>query len=294
MDSGYDENERKRYMKNTMFFHTKNIVLILMGSFIFSVGINYFAVANHLAEGGFTGISLLLHYLYGWSTGTIILLMNLPLLFIGYKVFGKLTFIYTLIGIGSVTLFLHLTQGWHRPMDDLLLASLFTGALVGIGLGLVFRAGGTTGGVDIIARLLNKHLGISIGQVMLLFDFLVLIVSVFIIGLNVAMYSLIAVFVGTRIIDFVVEGLNISKAITIISENAFEISQDITKKMGRGVTILHGKGAYTGNHKEILYIVIAPNELPRLKEQVLRYDPHAFMVVHDARDVLGEGFSYEA
>ncbi|SHE35847.1 Uncharacterized membrane-anchored protein YitT, contains DUF161 and DUF2179 domains [Seinonella peptonophila] len=285
--------ERKQIMKKSWFTHLKSLILIILGSFLFSIGVNSFAIANHLAEGGFAGISILLHYLYGWSPGTIMFIINIPLFIIGYKILGKQTFIYSLVGLGSVTLFLNITANWKYPMDDLLLAALFTGIFVGLGLGIVIRTGGTTGGVDIIARILHKYFGISIGQIMFLFDLCVLLVSIFVIGLTTTMYTLITVFVGAKIIDFVIEGLNRSKAVTIISERASNISTEITKRMGRGVTIMHGRGAYTGNAKEILYIVIAAYELPKLKELVLINDPHAFIVVHDARDVLGEGFTYE-
>lgn len=280
-------------MNRPILFHLKNILVILSGSFLYSLGINYFAIANHLAEGGFTGISILLHYLFGWSTGLVLLILNIPLFLIGFRILGQRTFFYTIIGVGAVTLFLDLTKSWQHPMPDHLLAGLFTGVLIGIGLGIIFRIGGTTGGADIIARILNQYLGISIGQFLFLFDLCILAATAFIVGLNTAMYTLVAVYVSAKIVDFVVEGINLSKAVTIISEQANQIAHSITTKMMRGVTIMHGKGAFTGNKKNILYVVIAPNELPRLKQLVLKSDPHAFIVVHDARDVLGEGFSYE-
>src|SRR5690606_13571492 len=144
--------------------HLPDICMILIGAFIFSIGINTFAIANHLAEGGFTGIAILIHYVLGWSPGLTILGLNIPLFFIGYRVLGRKTMIYTIIGILATTIFLEITKDWQRPLQDLLLAALFTGLLVGIGLGLIFRAGGTTGGVDIIARLCQKYFGLSIGQ----------------------------------------------------------------------------------------------------------------------------------
>ncbi|MFC7442105.1 YitT family protein [Laceyella putida] len=283
-------------MKLTGITHGRNVFLIFLGAFIFSVGINFFAIPSHLAEGGFTGISLLLHYAFGWSPGLIILLLNIPLLFLGYRVFGRRTFVYTLIGIGASSLMLELTTpiatAWGSPPKDILLCALYTGVLVGVGLGLIFRIGGTTGGVDIIARIVQKYLGWSIGRTMFLFDFAVIASSVFLIGLNMAMYTLVAVFISARVVDFVVEGLNASKAATIITNHPQELARTITQKMNRGVTILKGKGGYTGHEKEILYVVVGPNELPKLKDTVNHYDPFAFVVVHDAKDVLGEGFTY--
>lgn len=281
-------------MNQKWLFHLKNIVLIVLGSTIFSAGINFFAIPSKLAEGGFTGIALLLHYLFNWSPGIVIWILNIPLLFIGYKVFGKRTFIYTVIGINAVSLMLEVTNRWSfTPPDDKLLCALYTGVLVGIGLGLIFRVGGTTGGVDIIARLVHKYWGWSIGRTMFLFDFAVILGSVFLIGLNLAMYTLVAVFVGARVVDFVVEGVSRGKAVTIISSNPRLIAKEITQKMGRGVTILNGRGGYTGNEKEVVYVVVPPGELTKLKFIVDKIDPYAFVVVHDTREIMGEGFTFE-
>lgn len=283
-------------MKLTGIQHVRNILLIFLGAFIFSLGINFFAIPSHLAEGGFTGISLLLHYAFGWSPGWVIFILNIPLLLIGYRVLGRRTFIYTLVGIGASSLMLELTTPitatWGSPPDDMLLCALYTGVMVGTGIGLIFRVGGTTGGVDIIAAVIQKYFGWSIGRTMFIFDFAVISSSVLLIGLNMAMYTLVAVFISSRVIDFVVEGLNSSKAATIISDQPQQLAETITQKMNRGVTILKGKGGYTGNEKEILYVVVGPNELPKLKDTVTRYDPYAFIVVHDTKDVLGEGFTY--
>lgn len=273
--------------------HLKPIAMILAGTFIFSVGINTFAIANHLAEGGFTGIAILLHYIFHWSTGLVIFILNIPLFFIGYKVLGRQTMTYTIISIVAVTLFLELTKNWQRPLEDLLLAALYTGVLVGTGLGLIFRAGGTTGGVDIIARLFQKYFGVSIGQVILFADIIVITASVFVIGFDIMMYTLVSVFVSSRVVDFVVEGLKIAKAVTIISDQSNEIAQLITTKLERGVTVYHGTGAYTGNPKKILYVVVSSRQVPKLKQIVLEYDARAFVVVHDAREVLGEGFTFK-
>lgn len=284
----------KLHVENMIKKHAKNVSMILMGAFIFSLGINYFAVPNKLGEGGFTGIALLAHYLFGISPGLVIFTLNIPLYFIGYKVFGRQTLVYTIIGTNAVSFFLWMTEEWGDPLaGDLLLAALYTGVLVGVGLGLIFRVGGTTGGVDIIARLAQKYLDWSIGRTFMIFDFVVILLSAFHIGREKAMYTLVAVFVGARVIDFVVEGLNAAKGVTIISNSAVAISERVTKEMGRGVTLLKGKGAYTGTEKEVLFIVVSRPELPRLKHLIHSVDPFAFVTVHDVRDVLGEGFTYE-
>lgn len=273
--------------------HVRPILMILLGSLIFALGVNYFAIPNKLSEGGFTGISLIFFYLYGFSPGMVILVLNIPLFILGYKVFGKRTLIYTIIGTTFVSVALWLTEGNYETVNDPLLAALYTGVMVGSGLGLIFRTGGTTGGADIIARLGNKYLGWSIGRTMFLFDLLVIVASAFFIGREKAMYTVVAVFIGARVIDFVVEGLDTAKAATIISSSAVDISEQINRQMGRGVTLLKGRGGYTGTDKEVLYVVISRNELPRMKNLVHSIDPYAFVVVHDVRDVLGEGFTYD-
>ncbi|SFS94749.1 Uncharacterized membrane-anchored protein YitT, contains DUF161 and DUF2179 domains [Marininema halotolerans] len=271
-----------------------DLLAILIGSFIFSLGVNYFAIANKLAEGGFTGIALILYYLFQLPPGPVILALNIPLFLVGYKVFGKRTFLLTIYGTTMVSICLSLTQNWGEPIpNDPLLAALYTGVLVGGGLGIIFRVGGTTGGVDIIARLGNKYLGWSIGRTMFLFDLAVIGASYFFIGREKAMYTVVAVFIGARVVDFVVEGLDSRKAVTIISNSAVSISDKITTEMERGVTLLKGRGGYTGTDKEVLYIVISLPELSRMKQLVHNIDPDAFVVVHDVRDVLGEGFTFD-
>lgn len=272
----------------------KDMILLLAGSFIFALGINYFAIPNQLAEGGIAGITIITYYLFQWSPGLVNLLLNIPLFFLGFKVLDKRTMQYTIIGTITSSFFLAITEEWGQPIpDDPLLASLFTGVFVGVGLGMVFRAGGTTGGSAILARLGHKYLGWSIGRSLLALDILVLAGAFFVIGREKVMYTLVAVFIGARVVDMVVEGLDARKAVTIISNSAVAISDKITHDMERGVTLLKGRGGYTGTDKEVLYIVINRQEMPRLKHLVHQVDPYAFLVVHDVRDVLGEGFTFD-
>ncbi|OEF99018.1 hypothetical protein BHF71_10180 [Vulcanibacillus modesticaldus] len=273
-------------MKN----HLKNAVLIALGAFIFAFGLNYFTIANKLSEGGFTGIALLLNYIFGLSPSIMILLLNIPLFIIGWIKLGRNSMIYTIYGTLLVSLFLWLTEDFQLPLNDLLLAALFAGVSIGVGLGIIFRSGGTTGGVDIIARLAFKYFGISMGRTMFSFDAVVISLSAIYIGIEKAMYTLVAVFVGARVIDFVQEGAYAAKAATIISDHAPEIASKIMKEMDRGATLLKGKGGYTGSEKEVLYCVVSRNELTRLKSIVHSIDKRAFVVVNDVHDVLGEGF----
>ncbi len=276
--------------KSNILVHAKNLFFISIGAFIFSFGINYFNIANQLLEGGFTGIALLLNYEFNWSPSIIILILNIPLFIFGWYKLGSSSMIYTIIGTLLVSLFLWITESFQKPMDDLLLAALYAGVSIGVGLGIIFRFGGTTGGVDIIARLAFKYFGISMGRTMFAFDAIVIGTSAFVISLDKAMYTLIAVFIGARVIDFVQEGAYAAKAATIISDHAPQIADKIMKEMDRGATLLKGRGGYTGSDKEVLYCVVSRNELSRLKKIVHAVDQSAFIVVNDVHDVLGEGF----
>lgn len=271
----------------------KNVMAILMGSALMGFGINYFNIANNLAEGGITGIAILLKFVFNWDPGLVNLLINIPLLILGWKVLGRISLIYTVIGTLSLSFFLTVFGGMRLPLEDSLLASLYAGVSLGVGLGIVFRFGGTTGGVDIIARILNKYKGWSIGRVMFLADFLVIALSMIYLDLTGAMYTLVAVFIGTRVIDFVQEGAYAAKAITIISDYNQEIAKKIMTEMERGATLLNGRGGWTGIQKDVLYCVVSRNEMIRLKNLVHEVDPYAFIIVNDVHEVLGEGFTHD-
>lgn len=275
----------------------KNIVFILLGAAIFSFGIVHFNMQNNLSEGGFTGITLLLYFLWEWDPAITNILLNIPLFFIGWKFLGSNTFLYTIIGTIAVSVFLSIFQANQFNLgleSDMTLVSLFAGVFIGVGLGIIFRFGGTTGGVDIIARLVNKYAGWSMGRTMFLFDFIVITTSVFVIlDLVQGMYTLVAVYIGARVIDFIQEGAYSAKGATIISSQSDDIAEKILKEMDRGVTVLEGRGSFSGEKRDVLYCVVARNEIVRLKSIINSIDPHAFVAVSTVHDVLGEGFTLD-
>jgi uncharacterized membrane-anchored protein YitT (DUF2179 family) len=275
----------------------KNTSFIILGAAIFAFGLVHFNIENNLAEGGFTGITLILYALFEIDPSISNLVLNIPLFIIGWKVLGRNTFIYTILGTVSVSAFLWLFQyvvKFKFPLhDELILAALFAGLSIGIGLGIIFRFGGTTGGVDIIARLAKKYLGWTIGRTMFMFDALVITASLIYIDYKEAMYTLVAVFVGARVIDFIQEGAYAAKAAMIISDKTTEISQKIFTELDRGATVINGRGSFTGQNKDILYCVVARNEIFRLRQLIDMVDPHAFVAVNDVHDVLGEGFTLD-
>ncbi|HZG73000.1 MAG TPA: YitT family protein, partial [Chondromyces sp.] len=245
----------------------KNILFILLGSAIFAFGLVHFNMQNNLAEGGFTGITLLLYNLFDIDPSYSNLVLNIPLFFIGWKLLGRTAFIYTLLGTFSLSVFLWIFQRYqlHFPLrDDLLLAALFAGVFIGVGLGITFRYGGTTGGVDIIARLVHKYWNVSMGKTMFIFDALVITASLLTyLDYREAMYTLVAVFVGARVIDFMQEGAYTARGAMIISDQHEKIAERILKDMDRGVTVLKGHGSFTKQDREVLYCVVARNEIVR-------------------------------
>lgn len=275
----------------------RNIFWILIGSAIFSFGLIHFNIQNELGEGGFTGITLLLLYLFQWDPAIMNIVLNIPVLIIGWRVLGRTTFFYSLIGIVAVSIFIAISQRYMIEFDlseDLTLAALFAGVFIGVGLGIIFRYGGTTGGVDIIARLVNKYVGWSMGRAMFVFDALVIFISIITyLDYTRGMYTLVAVFIGARVIDFIQEGAYAARGTTIISEKSEEISQRVMEEMDRGVTILDGRGSFSGAKRDVLYCVIGKNEIVRLKSIIDHIDPHAFVAVSHVHDVMGEGFTLD-
>lgn len=275
----------------------KNMLFIFVGAGIFAFGLVHFNMQNNLAEGGFTGLTLIIYQLIGINPSYSNLILNIPLFFLGWKYLGRTSFFYTIIGTVSLSVWLWIFERYQFKFDlgdDLMLVALFAGVFVGIGLGIIFRYGGTTGGVDIIAQFAHRYLGMGMGRTMFIFDAVVIGLSILTyLDYRGAMYTLVAVFIGARVIDFMQEGAYAARGALIISEKNGEIAEKIMKDMERGVTVLKGYGSFTKTNREVLYCVVAKNELVRLKNAITSVDPHAFVSVSEVHDVLGEGFTLD-
>ncbi|QTC41455.1 YitT family protein [Bacillus sp. V3] len=269
----------------------KEITLIIVGSLFFALGVNLFAIPNELGEGGVTGISMTLYYLLGWSPGITNFVMNGALLAIGYKVLNKRVTWYTMLAIFFTSLFIKLTEGMGESVD-IMLGTVFAGVFIGLGLGLVLRSGGTTGGSTIIARMLNQHFGWAVSTTMFVFDIVVVLGSSFVIGIENTMYTGISIYISTKILDYLIDGFDTRKAVTIISAETDAIAEKVSAEMDRGVTVINARGHYSKEAKDILYVVINKQELFLLKKKIQKIDEKAFVVVHDVRDVFGEGFTF--
>lgn len=266
------------------------LFVLLVGAFLFALAVNVFIIPNDFGEGGVTGVSIILFYLLKWSPALVGFTLNGILLIIGYKLLDNKTIIYTIIAVAFNSLFLYLTESWRIDSSEPVINAVFAGLLAGGGIGLIIRVGGTTAGTTILARLANKYWDWNISYALLFFDLIVAGLSVFVIGLEKVMFTFVILFIGTKAMEFIIEGVNPKKAVTIISAEHDRIAAKVTELMDRGVTVLRGYGYYTGEDKNVLYIAISKQEVSMLKKIVRAEDKSAFVTIHDVRDVFGEGF----
>lgn len=265
-------------------------LLITLGALLMAVGLEIFLVPNHVIDGGIVGISIILSYLTKWNLGLFIFFLNIPFFFIGYKQIGKTFALSTLYGIIILSIGTALLHPVPAFTQDILLASVFGGIVLGMGVGLVIRYGGSLDGTEILAILFNKKLPFSVGEIIMFFNLFILGSAGFVFSWDRAMYSLIAYFVAFKTIDITITGLDESKSVWIISDKARQIGDAIMNRLGRGVTYLHGEGAYSGDDKQVIFCVINRLEEAKLKEIVTENDETAFLAVADIAEVRGGRF----
>lgn len=268
----------------------KNILLVILGSFIFSAGVNAFIISGNLGEGGVTGIAIVLYYAFHISPALTNFVANAILIVIGYKFLSKKSTILTIIATVLISVFLSLTESWHVETGNVIINAVFGGTSVGLGIGIIVLAGGTTAGTTILARIANKYLDVSTAYALLFFDLIVVAISLTVLPLSKALVTVISLYIGTKVMDYVIEGLNTKKAMTIISSKPEEVAKAIDEQVGRGLTILNGHGYYSREEKDVLYVVVAKTQVTRTKRIIKKIDKNAFLVIHDVRDVYGNGF----
>jgi Uncharacterized conserved protein len=266
------------------------LLLISVGVFLEAVSLESFLVPNKIIDGGVTGISIMMTHLSGLPIGIFLIVINFPFFIVGYKQMGKT---FTVTSACAVTALAVLTTTFHgipRFTDDLLLAAVFGGIIIGIGVGLVIRNGGSSDGTEILAVLFNEKTPFSVGEIVMFINIFILGSAGFVFGWNYAMYSLIAYFIAFKMIDITSEGLESSKAVWIISDLHQEIGDALNDRLGRGVTYLNGEGAYTGNDKNVIFTVISRLEEAKVKSIVDSIDDSAFLAISDIHDVKGGRF----
>lgn len=279
------------------FFRSKSfyldVIVIILGCFISSLGVNLFLSNAKLLSGGVTGIGLILQYLWNIPSGITVFILNIPLFFISYKFLTKRFTLYTAIGMLSFSTALVLTKPLSSliQVDDTLLHCIYGGVLSGIGYGLVFFRNGSIGGTDIITMVIRKkYSNLDVGKVGFSFNILIVTLSAFIFGLPKALYTLISMFISSSILDKVLNGFTSKKLLLILTEKEDEIINYVIKDMNRGITSLMAEGGYTQNQKKLLYVAVTTSQMISLKSKILRIDPSAFITIVDVSEVKGKGF----
>jgi uncharacterized membrane-anchored protein YitT (DUF2179 family) len=282
---------KPKLSKNAVKIIAIDFMGILVGSVILAVGLNMFMVPNMLAPGGISGLAVVLYYLLKFPVGVTIIILNIPLFIIGYLVLGPRVVIQSLLGTFLFSLAVEITAPLlPAATDDLLLAAVYGGVVMGVGVGLVFRFRGSTGGTGLLSLILAKVWGISPGQAMFWGDLVVLAMAVFVFGTEAAMYATLALFVSIKVIDAILEGIGTAKSAIIITCCGSQINEKLLHELGRGVTRLEGQGGYTGEGREVLLCVVARQQTARLKAIIYEADPGAFVIIGNATEVHGEGF----
>lgn len=273
-----------------------DLVMIGIGCATMAFSLVVFNIANHLADGGISGITLIIRALFGLDPAYSTILINAPLLLIGWRFLGKQSLIYTIYGTLMLSLFLWIWQRVPISIDlhnDLLLSSLAAGIVGGSGSGLLYRYGGTTGGTDIVARIMERFRGVPMGQTLLWLDVIVLLISLVYIDVRHMSYTLIYSYIFSRIVNFMQAGAYAARGLIIVSEHYQAITNDIMDQMERGVSLITSEGGYSHQPRKMIYVVVSPHELHQVRRIINKHDTRAFVSVISVTEALGEGFSFE-
>lgn len=272
---------------NPVVRYVKKYIVLFIGSVIAAAGLEFFLIPNQMIDGGIVGISILLSHITDISLSIFIVLLNLPFLYLGYMQIGKTFCISTLFSVVSLAYWVFIFHPIPELTHDLFLSATFGGVLVGAGVGLIIRYGGSLDGTEIVAIILDRKSGFSVGEIVMFFNLFILGSAGLVFGWDKAMYSLVAYFVAFKVIDITIEGLDESKGVMIVSDNADDIAETLLARLGRGVTILHGQGGFSQEPKKILYSVVTRLEIAKLKAIIDDKDSNAFVTIHDVHDVIG-------
>lgn len=266
------------------------ILLMIVGAAMAAVSIELVLVPNSIIDGGIIGVSLILDYLTNVPFGVLLVLINLPFLFAGYKHIGRTFFmssIFSIVALAIIEIPLH---AFDPFVGDPLLATVFGGLLLGTGVGLVIRNGGALDGTEILGILLSRKIPFSVGEFVMFANVFIFIWAGFVLGWEQAMYSILTYFIASKTIDAVIQGLNDTKAVLIVSDEYEELGSAINDRLGRSVTKLHGKGGYNETAKDVVYVVVTRLEISKLKQIVMDIDPKAFLTIMDTQEVHGGTF----
>lgn len=264
----------------------------LLGTLLVALSLNLFLIPSDIAPGGLSGVAIILHHIANVPVGLSILFLNIPIFLLSLKYFSKGFIFSSLLGMVALSVMTD-SLSWLEPLTkDILLSAVYGGALMGLGLGMVFTSGSTTGGTDIAAQILKQHFpSVSVGKFVLIIDAFIVVIAGLTFGKwEVTLYSTVALYLCTYIIDLIVEGIDFAKVAYIISNHPETISDAISKNLVRGTTALHASSHYSGAEKIVLMCVVKKYQITKLKKIIKEIDPEAFVILSDAREVLGNGF----
>lgn len=266
---------------------------VIIGCLIAACSINLFVVPSHLLTGGVTGIAMIIYYLADLPIGVQTFIYNIPLLVASYKLLGKDYTVDVVIGTVIFSICLDATKFLqaYAPVNDIMLASIYGGVFNGLGYGIVFRMNGSTGGFDILGAIVKKFYSMNMGSTIFAFNCCIVGIAGFLFGIQPALFTLICMYVNSHVTDKVIAGLNRKKAVLIISENSADIAEAIMHELKRGVTFLHGQGAFSGNERNVIMVVVSLTEIAKLKMIVNFLDKNAFLIMMSASEVMGRGFT---
>lgn len=285
-------NLSNQYIKYTEQVKIADILGILLGTLILAVGIQIVLVPVRLSTGGISGLAIILNILTGYDVWIWYVVLNIPIFIAGYRfVSGRFVF-YSLVGTLGTSAFLAIISSMqiNLSLDNLLLSSILGGVLSGVGIGLCMRYKGSSGGMDIVAVIVKRFWGYSLGETFFVSNIIVLALVLVTTNLELTLFSAISIFIASKVVDTVESGLSVSRSVTIVSDQAEEIAEQIMHSLHRGCTFLTGRGAYAGVARTIILVTVAKTQLPRLKELVFEVDEQAFMTINEAIEVYGQGF----
>ncbi|WP_242859778.1 YitT family protein [Clostridium drakei] len=272
------------------------ILMIIMGSLVYSIGVNLFIVPHKLLSGGVAGIAIICQYLTRVPSGYFIILINIPIFLIGVRSVDKSFGFFSFIGMISMSVCLILTRNIHSMyyLPDPLLSALCGGIITGIGMGIIFKNRASQGGTDIIAVVVKKKYGVSIGRIAFLINVGVVTIGMIIGSFQIAIYTLISMYLNSAVLDKIIQGVEREKVVFIVTRKSDKVKDEILKKLNRGVTYLYGEGAYTGDKKNIIYCILSPKEIEQVKSLIENIDDSAVISIMDTAEVKGKGFRQAA
>lgn len=273
-------------IKNSMFREVISYIIITIGVIISSYALETILIPNTILDGGVTGIAIIISKLTPLTISHLVFILNIPFIYVGYRHLGRRFLIKTIYSMAMFTLFLYLFSGLEPLTDEILLATVFGGFLLGLGCGIVIKMGSCLDGTESVSMVMSKKLPVSVGQIVLIFNIIIFSVAGFIFGIDRALYSLLTYFITYKVIDFVSEGLEQGKAAMIITDKSIDISKEIYKRLGRTTTTIKGDGLISGK-KEVLYCVLTRIEISELRKIAEEIDESVFITITDVSEIIG-------